>query len=113
MADFNYDDSDCGMLRASLAARFPSFPLQPTDNSNIVVIQALHSADIAKLEISKIDDCTHIQIIDQETLTLNVQHKIKSLEADALITDFEGSTAPHPIWQVNSDGTVGWYNTAY
>ena len=113
LADFNYDDSDWAMLRASLAARFPSFPLQPNDNSNTVVIQALHSADIAKLEIRKIDDCTHIQIIDQETLPLDVQHKIKSLEADALITGFAGSTAPHPIWQVNSDGTVGWHNTAY
>lgn len=113
LADFNEDENDWAALRASLAARFPSFPFQPSDNTNTVVIQAHHSADIAKLEIRKIDDCTHIQIIDQETLPLDVQHKIKSLEAEALITGFAGSTAPHPIWQINSDGTVGWYNTAY
>lgn len=113
LADFNEDEDDWATLRTSLAARFPSFPSQPTDNSNTVVIQALHNADIAKLEIRKIDDCTHIQIIDQETLPLDVQHKIKSLEAEALITGFASSTAPHPIWQIESDGTVGWYNTAY
>jgi PAS domain-containing protein len=113
LADFNENGNDWATLRTSLAARFPNFPSQPGDNTNTVVIQAHHSADIAKLEIRKIDDCTHIQIIDQETLPLDVQHKIKSLEAEALVTGFAGSTAPHPIWQVNSDGTIGWYNTAY
>ena len=123
LADFNNDErkdsapgghiSDWAILRASLVARFPGFPLQPSDNSNTVVIQALHTADIAKLEIRKMDDCTHIQIIDQETLPLDVQHKIKSLEAEALITGFAGSTAPHPIWEVDGSGAIGWYNTAY
>lgn len=113
LANFNDDASDWTVLRESLIARFPSFPLQPTDNSNTVVIQALHTADIAILEIRKIDDCTHIQIIDQETLPLEVQNQIKSLEAKALINGFAGSTAPHPIWQLDTTGAVGWYNTAY
>ena len=30
-----------------------------------------------------------------------------------MVTGFAGTTAPHPIWQVKRDGTIGWYNTAY
>lgn len=113
LAKFNDDTSDWTVLRSSLAGRFPDFPIQPTDNSNTVVIQASHDSDIARLEIRKIDDCTHIQIVDQETLPLDVQHKIKSLEAEVLITGFAGSTAPNPIWQVDFNGSVCWYNASY
>ena len=113
LAQFIGEVSDWAALRISLAHRFPSFPSRPSDNANTVVIPSQHDTDIAKLEIRKIDDATHVQIIDQETLPLDVQHKIKSLEAEVMVTGFAGTTAPHPIWQVKRDGTIGWYNTAY
>jgi hypothetical protein len=44
---------------------------------------------------------------------LDVQHEIKSLEAEVMVTGFASTTAPHPIWKVKRGGTIGWYNTAY
>lgn len=113
LADFDDGADDWATLRDSLLARFPTFPKQPTDDENAIIIQTDSEGDIAKLEIRKIGGCTHIQIIDDEILPLDVQHRIKSLEAEALVTGFAGSTAPHPIWQIDSKGKVCWYNAAY
>lgn len=111
----NFDEASCDWttLRNALIERFPDFPVLPTETAGTLTLQAVDNEDIAKLEIRKIDSSTHIQLIDQETLPLDVQHKIKTLEAQAKITGFAGSSAPYPIWHLDPDGTVGWYNTAY
>ncbi|MEP4311002.1 MAG: hypothetical protein ABJ364_14765, partial [Lentilitoribacter sp.] len=113
LANFEHNANDWAELRASLSPRFPDFPAHPWDTTNTVILDAKNPVDVAKLEIRKIDDSTHIQIIDQETLSLDVQHKIKSLEAKVLDSGFASSTAPHPIWKLDANNTVIWYNPAY
>ena len=105
--------SEWAALRARLAQRFPSFPAEPTKNKNTVTISSQSDTDLAKLEIRQIDDATHVQIIDQKTLPLEAQHKIRSLEAEVMVTSFAGTTAPYPIWQIDKAGEVCWHNNAY
>lgn len=113
LANFNQQVNDWAELRANLSPRFPGFPAHPWDTQNTTILDAKNATDVAKLEIRKIDDSTHIQIIDQETLPLDVQHKIKTLEAEVLDNSFASSTAPHPIWKLDSNKTVVWHNPAY
>ena len=105
--------SEWAALRARLAQRFPSFPAEPTKNKNTVTISSQSDTDLAKLEIRQIDDATHVQIIDQKTLPLEAQHKIRSLEAEVMVTSLAGTTAPYPIWQIDKACEVFWHNNAY
>ena len=113
LANFSHHANDWAELHASLSPRFPDFPTHPWETTNTVILDAKESNDVARLEIRKIDDSTHVQIIDQETLPLDVQHKIKSLEAEVLDKTYASSTAPNPIWKLDASNTVVWYNPAY
>jgi hypothetical protein len=64
LAKFNGKVSYWAALCISIAHRFPSFSSRPSDNAKTVVIPSQHDIDITKLEIRKIDDATHVQIID-------------------------------------------------
>ena len=63
-AKFNGKVSYWAALCISIAHRFPSFSSRPSNNAKTVVITSQHDTDITKLEIHKIDDATHVQIID-------------------------------------------------
>jgi PAS domain-containing protein len=46
-------------------------------------------------------------------LPLEAQQKIRSLEAEVMVTSLAGTTAPYPIWQIDKAGEVCWHNNAY
>ena len=114
IAKFDGDKDDWAALRDSLVSRFPSLPETLSgQSSNPMEIKAISSDDSGILRLTTLNDCTHVEIIDACFATASEQHRVKSLEAEINTLRMASSTAPHPIWQVDDDGTVTWHNAAY
>ena len=107
-------DTDWNSLYRSFSARFPTLPVDPVANSDApLVLSSQDDDDPAVLKIDRIDDCTHVHVIDPNAWGTSENHRLKSLEIELKTLRLASSTAPHPTWQTDKDNQVVWCNDAY
>ncbi|MDG1471284.1 MAG: PAS-domain containing protein [Ascidiaceihabitans sp.] len=110
----NSGETDWISLYRSFGARFPALPRDPvTDRDGSMILAAQDIQDTAVLKIDRVNECTHVQVVDPDALGLDDHHRVKSLEAELQTLRLASSTAPHPTWQADENGNVKWCNDAY
>jgi PAS domain-containing protein len=113
IAAFSNQPTDWAAMRDSLISRFPDLPDQPLENPYVSVLQSKAQSDRGTLEMRSDGCCTQILIKNPSAPLRDTKPYIKALETEAEIAGFAGSTAPYPVWKLDEDGRVVWYNAAY
>ncbi|MCR9127371.1 MAG: PAS-domain containing protein [Rhodobacteraceae bacterium] len=112
------DGHDWGAVCATLRSRFPELPDDPAAICDLgpVVVPADASRDAEELTAECTGGITRIELRPAPASGLpgglNLHRlRVMETELDRLRRVTEGT--PYPVWQIDSDGRLVWYNAAY
>lgn len=101
-------------MRERLINRFPNLPERPLlAQSGQSTVPARDLEDAAILEVTRKGAFTRVNMIESEVQTSAQSLRFKNLQRELEDLHRASDTTPHAIWQVDSEGSVTWYNAAY
>lgn len=107
-------ETDWHALRATLAQRFPDLPdddgLRQTGTA---VIPAKSPKDSGLVRMTREHELMHVEIADSDPGDAHTVQTIRTLNARTEVLELAAEAAPYPIWMLDAEGDVTWFNPSY
>lgn len=94
-------------LRDRLQARFPAFPETPEDPGNPLIVESAQEDDPMQVVCEWLGDMVRVQLRPRP----DAADHCGQPTADVLLSATDN--APYPVWRLDEDNRVTWYNDAY
>ena len=110
----NTAETDWHALRATLVHRFPDLPDADALRSiDTLVIPAMSPSDTGLVRLAREGEMVHVEIADSEPGDAYTIHTIRALQSRNDVLELAADAAPYPIWMLDTNGKVNWYNPRY